>query len=574
MKILAWLSFILVLARGTHGQGPQVTLPGLGTMEGFIGNSFISDRPFNHFRGVPFAQPPIDNLRFQAPQPVQPWSGVLDTHTSFGHRCPQVGIAGFDSWHTEVENLVYGSRAENETGEDCLYLQVYSPNLDPAANLPVIVFFHGGAFATGSSRLYGGNKFMDHDVVLVVPHYRLGPLGFFSLHTDEIPGNAGMLDQVEALRWVQSYISFFGGDPNKVTIMGESAGGASTSLLNLSPLSSNLFQQYISQSGTAQASWVIDTEPIRAVQEIATIAGCPSTETTALTECLKTIDYQVLNDAQVTFIAAEQKAGRTGFAGSSPVVQTAGAVRFLEQLPIDIYESGNYIGKPAIFGANKHEGTLVYHYLYRGFLEANGLLNDTQYMKRGITRLFMSYFDIKDQGDTLAIAIEDTYFGRQNMGDFAAMTPGVIDFTANMFIKGAVYGLAEFNAAKGSPTYLYSFHYDGSRSLFPFYAQNSPIPGGVCHANELILQFTMPSFTTNDQDKVVSNQIVSLWANFATYGNPTPESSPVAGIPTWPSWTADDGSYLVINITSSILQDYARNDYFVSINENFPYSWP
>jgi Carboxylesterase family len=124
----------------------------------------------------------------------------------------------------------------------------------------VVVFFHGGAFSTGSSRLYGGSKFMEHEVVLVVPHYRLGPLGkyfsgsqhckfifkfltqgFLSLHNDEIPGNAGMLDQVEALRWVQNYISNFGGDPNRVTIMGESAGGVSTSMLNLSPLSTGRF---------------------------------------------------------------------------------------------------------------------------------------------------------------------------------------------------------------------------------------------------------------------------------------------------------------------------------------------
>jgi carboxylesterase type B len=130
--------------------------------------------------------------------------------------------------------------------------------------LPVVVFFHGGAFSTGSSRLYGGNKFMEHEVVLVVPHYRLGPLGkkspeknpkhnlkhqryvgFLSLHNDEIPGNAGMLDQVEALRWVQRYISNFGGDPSRVTIMGESAGGVSTSMLNLSPLSTGIILDII-----------------------------------------------------------------------------------------------------------------------------------------------------------------------------------------------------------------------------------------------------------------------------------------------------------------------------------------
>ncbi|XP_059484238.1 uncharacterized protein LOC132201785 [Neocloeon triangulifer] len=574
-NFFAVLILILVNVNVSQGQNPQVTLPGLGTLEGYTGKAYISDRPYFHFRGVPFAQPPVDALRFKAPQPVQSWDGILDAHSSFGGRCPQIGVAGrdamWDSWMTKVEDNIFG-RAENETKEDCLFLQVYSPNLDPSANLPVLVFFHGGAFATGSSRLYGGSKFLDHDVVLVVPHYRLGPLGFLSLHTDEIPGNAGMLDQVEALKWVQNYISYFGGNPNKVTVMGESAGGVSSSMLNLSPLSTNLFQQYISQSGSAIANWGLDLDPIRAASEIGTIAGCPSTEINALTACLQTIDVTTLNEAHATFAAMEQSVGRSGFAGCSPVVQKAGAVRFLERSPTAIVNSGEYNAKPGMFGATKHEGTLVYHFLYKGFLEPNGLVNDTEYMKRGITRTFLNFFDVMDQGDTLAISVEKTFYGAQNMGDFAAMTPGVVDFTSNMFIKGPVYGNALYNTAKGAPSYLYAFHFDGSRTLFPFYAPNSPIRGGVCHANELILQFAMPTFTMNAEDKIISNQIVSLWANFVAFGNPTPSSNPVEGIPTWPAWTPSNDVYLVINSTSSIAQDYTNTEYFVAINENFPYN--
>ncbi|KAG8235962.1 hypothetical protein J437_LFUL018077, partial [Ladona fulva] len=102
--------------------------------------------------------------------------------------------------------------------------------------MPVMVFFHGGAYAGGSANVYGGSRLMDKDVVLVVPHYRLGPLSFLSLQTDEIAGNAGLLDQVLALKWVQKHISAFGGNPKEVTIFGESAGAASVSYLMLTPL--------------------------------------------------------------------------------------------------------------------------------------------------------------------------------------------------------------------------------------------------------------------------------------------------------------------------------------------------
>ncbi|XP_059468441.1 bile salt-activated lipase-like [Neocloeon triangulifer] len=567
MKVAGFLVVFLVsLARG---QGPLVTLPGLGTLEGFTGGSFISDRLFYRFRGIPFAKPPVGNLRFKPPQPVEPWTGILDAHSSFGNGCPQG--SGGRTWQGVLENYVENDFNKALEPEDCLYIQVYSPNIDPTANLPVVVFIHGGAFNTGSSRLYGGNKFMDHDVVLVVPHYRLGPLGFFSLHTDEIPGNAGMLDQVEALKWVQKYISYFGGNPNKVTVMGESAGGVSTSLLNLSPLSTNLFQQYITQSGTALTTWGIDPDPIRSATEIAFLANCTNPEINALTQCLMTVEPSVISGAYMDYLTYEVKQGRSGIGGSAPVVQRAGSVKFLEKSPKEIFRSGEYNAKPAIFGANKHEGTMPYFYMHAYYMKPNNLIDDVEFLSRGVTRLFFGFLGVfTDQGDTLALATENTYLGAQNMGNLNLITPGLIDLSSNMYIKGSTIENAEFNAAKGAPTYLYSFHFDGSRSLYPLFAPFSPIPGGVCHGNEMILQFSIPTYGTNAQDDVVSNQMLTLWANFIKYGDPTPVSSPVEGIPTWPRLENRDGSYLVINSTSSILQDYTRVEYFVSIDENFP----
>ncbi|KAF4514224.1 UNVERIFIED_CONTAM: hypothetical protein B566_EDAN019491, partial [Ephemera danica] len=307
----------VILGQGS-AQGPTLDIPGLGTVMGDTALSYVNDRLYYRFRGMPFASPPVGpELRFKAPPPVQPWAGVFNA-TKVGNRCPQVTL------DLNGTNIFDYSKA-SET-EDCLYISVYTPNPTAGANLPVVVFYHGGSFESGSGIIYDGQKFMDYDVVLVVPHYRLGPFGFLSLDTDDIPGNAGMIDQVAALQWTRDHISVFGGDVNAITIMGESAGAASVSLLNISPLSTNMFKQYIPQSGAATAVWAIDYTNIYAATEIGKLLNCSGLDIPTLTVCLQTADTLDLLRAHSQFQDNELKAGRNPFAATSPVVQKAGAV--------------------------------------------------------------------------------------------------------------------------------------------------------------------------------------------------------------------------------------------------------
>jgi para-nitrobenzyl esterase len=200
------------------------------------------------FRGVPFARPPVGDLRFRAPQEAEPWKGVRDA-TSFRSRAVQIP-------NEALEEILGHPEGLPPIGEDCLNLNVWTPNLDNKRR-PVMVWIHGGGFTTGSGSepLYDGSALASRDVVLVTINYRLGPLGFLCVpgfaQSDEEYTNFGILDQIAALKWVQKEIAAFGGDPNNVTIFGESAGAMSVGTLLGAPAAQGLFHKAILQSGAA-----------------------------------------------------------------------------------------------------------------------------------------------------------------------------------------------------------------------------------------------------------------------------------------------------------------------------------
>ena len=201
------------------------------------------------FRAVPFAAPPVGELRWRAPQPPQAWDGVRDAR-AIGPRCPQQNS--------------FSTFAPGPMSEDCLYLNLWVPR--GGAKLPVMVWIHGGGYAAGSGTmaLYDGKALAKRGVIVVTINYRLGRLGFFAhpalkaerdaKYPGEPMGLYGILDQIAALQWVRRNIEAFGGDPGNVTIFGESAGGGSVTQLMVSPLSKGLFARAISQSGATGTS--------------------------------------------------------------------------------------------------------------------------------------------------------------------------------------------------------------------------------------------------------------------------------------------------------------------------------
>lgn len=197
-----------------------------GQIEGTILTSRLG-RQFHGFMRIPYAQAPIDSQRFQAPVPINSWTGILNA-TSYGPWCYQAPRGPIMS-------------------EDCLHINVFSPNL--SGLLPVIVYIFGGGFIYGSVQQGRPENLMDRNVVVVNFNYRIGALGFLAVGTTDVPGNAGMKDQILALQWIQRNIASFGGNPNSVTITGLSAGGVSATSHMLSPMAQGLFHRVISMSG-------------------------------------------------------------------------------------------------------------------------------------------------------------------------------------------------------------------------------------------------------------------------------------------------------------------------------------
>ncbi|MFT7246914.1 MAG: para-nitrobenzyl esterase, partial [Candidatus Azotimanducaceae bacterium] len=199
------------------------------------------------FAGIPYAAPPIGDLRWREPHSPERWEGVRDAK-QYGPSCPQpvAGEGGFRDAIIKGLGVEAPEEVELEYSEDCLYLNVFSPELKPEKKLPVLFWVHGGAHRFGTSTNYAGEELAARGVVLVTINYRLGPLGFLShpeLTAEGCRGNQGLLDTVFALQWVQRNIDKFGGDANNVTVFGESAGGHSTCAMFTSPLCKGLIHR-------------------------------------------------------------------------------------------------------------------------------------------------------------------------------------------------------------------------------------------------------------------------------------------------------------------------------------------
>ncbi|XP_070549118.1 fatty acyl-CoA hydrolase precursor, medium chain-like [Ptychodera flava] len=245
-------------------------------------------RTVHVFKGIPFVEPPVGDLRFRQPQAKQPWEEVYDA-TEYGPICIQ------------PQNPTFPVRGTQS--EDCLFLNVFSPETDTTAKLPVMVWIHGGGLSGGS----GSGDYHDGtalaaigDVIVVSFNYRLGVLGFFATGDSHAAGNYGFYDQIAALQWVQTNIAAFGGDPGKVTVFGESAGSTSIEYLLLSPLTDGLFHRAIMQSGTATMEWFVARPCGDVCKKVAhglgKLVGCEKSTSEELVNCLRTVSAEDFRD--------------------------------------------------------------------------------------------------------------------------------------------------------------------------------------------------------------------------------------------------------------------------------------
>ncbi|XP_060533368.1 juvenile hormone esterase-like [Cylas formicarius] len=469
------------------------------------------------FEGIPFASPPLGNLRFQAPSPPQPWSGILEANQS------RDDCIGFSNYMPQ--------------SEDCLYVNVYKPAREIPERLPVLVWIYGGAFilGSGSYKAYGPDALVNEGIIVVAFNYRLGLFGFLSTGDEAILGNAGLKDQVQALKWVQSNIAYFGGDPEKVTIVGQSAGGISVGAHLANPKAAGLFRGAICQSGCSLTTLAITTQtnPKQVAYDLAKAVDpsvSDSNTTSEIRDVLQNVDTDVI---KANFLNSL----RTGIV-LEPDVEGA----YVTELSFPQLESGNFNQVPLVIGSVSEEG-LAFGLNTQSSVIVKGLQFDID-----ATQLLPDDFVPQENVSTVEVGslIKDTYVGEG--GSFLLNPAKVLQFTSdNMFIR-SILKQARMQS-NYTPVYLYQFSYYGTPSQSYFIFEGA---GKVGHADDLAYLFNTPVQLKTDGDFLARRRLVRLWANFVKTLNPTPdEADPLLSIK-WPQFASTNPRYLDIDDTLQV----------------------
>ncbi|XP_068140609.1 juvenile hormone esterase-like [Drosophila tropicalis] len=530
MLVTYFIAFIILLSQDTvfnlcSAQTGPVVNTTLGRIKGTIMESF-QGKSIYAFRGIPYAQPPIGNLRFAAPQPIQQFEYEIFQATADSAICPQP--------------LPYFNM-----DEDCLTLNVYTKDFD--AKLPVIVYIHGGANVLGSgSSVYGAGPqyLMDHDVVYVAFNYRLGALGYLRTSGDNVKGNFGYLDQLLVLKWVNEHIANFGGDPDNVTIMGLSAGSIAVSLHLASPLSKNLFHRAILMSGSATNHFANDNAYW--TRKLAREISCPMYDPVDVVECLRGVTWEKIIEI----------CGRWepySLVNQKWIYEIDDY--FMPEHPTALIEKGEFNRVPLLvsFTENELDYSVNYHLDYPLLLDDFNV-NFVEYAPEMFTfdyNLTRSQ-KIKDfyLGDNL------TQFNNENIEDLGRIFSDAI-------LGHGIYRLVQL-ARKYTDVYYTRIDYVGQLSTMAPLTEDN-VYKGVAHGDDL--QYVVPSFLelmpTNGSDVFMMERITEWFTNFAKTG------SPVSSSENWPPCNSTVMN-LLYNDVNTTLGLPAYTDRYELWDELFP----
>jgi para-nitrobenzyl esterase len=443
--------------------------------------------PVNAFRGLPFATPPVGPLRFRAPQPPLPWTGVRSA-LDMGPACPQL----LDADPTENSEAVMS--------EDCLTLNVWTPRID-SAKRPVLFFIHGGAFVVGASRntFYDGRHLAARgDAVVVTINYRLGAWGFLALNSFgdgyQQSANAGLLDQIAALKWVQANIAKFGGDPGNVTIFGESAGATSVGCLLAMPEARGLFSKAILESGLPSGRTGMPLNQKSGIaQAFLKLAGAHSPAE------LSKKSMRDLLDAQERLFATTTDLGTFG-----PSID--GTV--LKQRPFDVVTTGRGAPVPILIGTTAEE--------MRYFSTAEDIGIEQKPRALLLKQLQAAV-------GTRAVQVLDTY---QRL--YPKWGDAVVQIASDAYMRIPSIQLADKVSAH-QPVFLYLFTYRSNSTYKNFgsaHAMELPFVFGTVNSPEVVV------FTGRDPNRyALAGKVMDSWVAFARHGDPS-----LPGGPAWPRY--------------------------------------
>jgi para-nitrobenzyl esterase len=474
------------------------------------------------FINIPFAKAPVGDLRWRAPQPNEPWSGVRH-ETEFVTGCPQLADQG----------------APASDNEDCLYLNVWSPEPAPD-HAPVMVWFHGGGNFSGGTGIpipttqqlwYDGQAFAEnHGIVLVTLQYRLGPLGFFShpaLAAEDSPlGNQGLLDQRMALHWVQKNIAQFGGDPKNVTIFGESAGSADVCYHVASPGSRGLFQRAIGESGGCTTGGVgaeLNVKDTAApMQAYAAALGCAEGDDQLA--CMRRVSIADLLGKAMQPMPGGDSMGAATWSFAAVV---GGRDAVLPDTPRAIYQRGDIARVPYLLGSNHDEGTTF-------VIRATPLMSETDYQS-----------DLKLRFGTAANAVEKMYPVAAFDGDYNAARARVV---GDSTVVCSTHDTARLAAQAGLSVFMYDF--DMPWSIAPDLLRAG-------HASEISHVFGLPYLPMPDaESQAVADAMNGYWSAFAKAGDPNHDGAPAQ----WPAFKVDADKRLQLDPAWSVLDDFRTQE--------------
>ncbi|XP_061396521.1 juvenile hormone esterase-like [Musca vetustissima] len=494
---------------------PKVCAPFAGCMIGTVMPGYrISS--FEAFMGIPYALPPVGDLRFSHPK-AYPRSNDVINATVPKSDCIQ-------------KNSLIPNPQSSGT-EDCLYLNVYRPiKRNTAEKLPVMVYIHQGGWFTGSVNptIVGPEYFMDtEDVILVTFNYRLGVFGFLSTEDAIVPGNFGLKDQTLALKWVQRNIAAFGGNPKQVTLFGQSAGGVSAHMHMLSKHSEGLFHGVISMSGTANVPFGIKQNSLRLAQATAkhcNITNAEHLSTAKLLKALRSVDAETLLQA-ADAIKYWDVDPLTLY---RPVVENFDSPdAFFTENPEEILKRGDYKAVPFITGVVPDEGAVR----AVAILESQALRKT---FNEDFDNLLEEFLELpKSLGGQRRKASMDSIVREYFEGKHELSNRGFIDVVTDRGFHYPFYNtiktyISTVNTAK-SPLYLYYFNYKGPHSYSTIYSGGmTSYDYGVVHCDDLIYLFRspllFPDFEKNSTHAKVSSAFVRHFVEFAKNRKPYPST--------------------------------------------------
>lgn len=455
------------------------------------------------FKGIPYAEAPVGSLRFRNPVPHPGWSDVLDAR-KHGSSCVQPGtLLGYSG------------------SEDCLFLNVYSPNL--SGKRAVMVFIHGGSFTggDGSTSYYGPEPLINEDVVLVTINYRLGLLGFLSTGDRNAQGNYGVKDAIEALRWVQKNIAAFGGDPDRVTIFGESAGSVMVHALVLSPLARGLFARAISQSGTLLSPWAFATDPRSVAFEVGRALGIQTTNTFELVANLRGIE-DVGRFAKITEgwtdLPVPRGQSPFQFAPSAEPIDSP-EPRALIEPPLATMQKGTFNQVPYIIGSNSDEAL----YGVRELIIDPTLFTKFNRNPHYYIPTSWNVDPVSPAANEIITNVRNTYFDGEDVDDKYQYT----QFCSDTHFHYGTYKTVKLHSSKQvAPVYYYVFGFDGDLNLVKTLLLLFSYPGAM-HADDIPYLFRLLGFPApilpGTNTYTVRARMTQMWTNFAKQADPTPK---------------------------------------------------